>query len=139
MAKLIVAASSEPRAILERILAGHELSCPQTLDEVEKMLREHHFDLIVCTVFFDESRMFDLLRMVKSRPEWKGIPFVCARLRRHVLDARIAREGVAFTCKALGAAAFLDVADFNTDLDSGVRTAIDRLLDPASMQRTISK
>src|SRR5436305_1787477 len=27
-------------------------------------------DLIVCTVFFDESRMFDSLRLAKSKPEW---------------------------------------------------------------------
>src|SRR5256885_14320992 len=79
MAKILVAASSEPRAILERILAGHQLSGPQTMDEAELLLREgHHFDLIVCTVFFDESRMFDLLRLAKSTPEWRRGPLVCA-------------------------------------------------------------
>jgi hypothetical protein len=131
MARILVAASSEPREILDRILAGHELSCPQTLNEAEKMLRERHFDLIVCTVFFDESRMFDLLRMAKSQPGSKAITFVCVRLRQHVLDSRIAREGVAFTCKALGAAAFLDVADYQVDPDRHIRAAIDRLLNPA--------
>jgi hypothetical protein len=128
MAKILVAASSEPRAILKRLLAGHELSCPQTLDEAERMLREQHFDLIVCTIFFDESRMFDLLRLAKSRSDLAGIPFVGVRIRRHILDSRIAREGIAFTCKALGAAAFLDVADYEGDPEPGMRAVIDRLL-----------
>ncbi len=138
MAKILVAASSEPRAILERILAGHELSCAHSLDEAEKMLLEQHFDLIVCTIFFDESRMFDLLRLAKSRSDWAGIPFVCARIRRHILDSRIARESIAFTCKALGAAAFLDVGDYEGDSERSMRAVIDRLLltaaSPTSMQ-----
>src|SRR5204862_6742334 len=86
MAKILVAASSEPRAILDRLLAGHALSCPDTLAQAERLLRDRPFDMIVCTVFFDESRMFDLLRLAKSRPGWERIPFVCVRLRRHVLD-----------------------------------------------------
>lgn len=84
--------------------------------------------MIVCTVLFDESRMFDLLRLAKSNAQWARIPFVCARLRRQVLDAPIAREGVAFTCKALGAAAYLDVADYDADPEREMRAAIERLL-----------
>jgi hypothetical protein len=137
VARILVAASSEPREILERILTGHELSCPRTMDEAEKMLREHQFDLIICTVFFDDSRMFDLLRLAKSLPTCKAVPFVCARLRRHVLDSQIAREGVAFTCRALGAAAFLDVSDYQVPPDRPIRAAVDRLLKtgpPTSIQ-----
>ena len=128
----MVAASSEPRPVLERILAGHELSCPDTLEKAEQLLRQRDFDLIVCTVLFDESRMFDLLRLAKSTPEWRRVPFVCARLRRHVLDAPIAREGVAFTCAALGAAAFLDVADYPADPEREMRAAIEGLLGAVS-------
>ena len=131
MAKILVAASSEPRAVLERILAGHDLSFPDTLEKAEQLLRERDFDLIVCTVFFDESRMFDLLRLAKSTPEWRRVPFVCARLRRHVLAAPVAREGVAFTCAALGAAAFLDVADYPADPEREMRAAFERLLNTA--------
>jgi len=131
VAKILVAASSEPRAALERILAGHDLSCPETLEKAGEMLRSRPFDLIVCTVFFDESRMFDLLRLAKSTPERQSIPFVCARLRQHVLEASIAREAIAFTCKSLGAAAFLDVGNYPypADTDREIRAAIERLLD----------
>lgn len=129
MAKILLAASSEPRAALQRILADHDLSCPETLEKAEQMLRNWHFDLIVCTIFFDESRMFDLLRLAKSTPEWQSIPFVCVRLRKHVLEASIAREAIAFTCNSMGAAAFLDVADYPADIDREMRAAIERLMD----------
>jgi CheY-like chemotaxis protein len=131
MAKILLAASSEPRAALQRILADHDLSCPETLEKAEQMLRNRSFDLIVCTVFFDESRMFDLLRLAKSTPEWQSIPFVCVRLRKHVLEASIAREAIAFTCKSLGAVAFLDVANYQDPADAGreMRAAIERALD----------
>lgn len=129
VANILIAASSDPRAALERILAGHDLSCPETLETAEQMLRDRPFDLIVCTVFFDESRMFDLLRLAKSTPEWQRIPFVCARLRRHVLEASISREAIAFTCKALGASAFVDVANYPTDTDHEMRAEIERFID----------
>src|SRR5688500_14398082 len=85
MARILVAASPEPRAVVERILAGHELACAETMAQAEQLLRERTFDLILCTIVFDESRMFDLLRLAKSRPEWQPIPFVAARVRSHVL------------------------------------------------------
>jgi CheY-like chemotaxis protein len=131
VAKILVAASSEPRAILARMLARHELSCAETLEQAEQLLRERKFDLIVCTVYFDESRMFDLLRLAKETPQWQHIPFVCARLRPHVLESPIALQGVAFTCKALGAAAFLNITDYRVDPEGEMRIAIDRLLGTA--------
>jgi hypothetical protein len=130
MARIMVAASPEPRAILERVLAGHELCCAGTVEQVERHLRDRAVDLIICTIVFDDSRMFDLLRLVKASPEWQRIPFVCARLRPYVLDSSLALEGVAFTCRALGAVAFLDINNNAADPDRGLRTAIERFLPP---------
>jgi hypothetical protein len=132
MAKILVAASPEPRAILERILAGHELCGADAMSQAERFLRERTFDLIICTIVFDESRMFDLLRLAKAAPECQSTPFLCARLRRHILDLPIALEGVAFTCKALGAAAFLDITAYQVDPEREMRDAIERFLDTTS-------
>src|SRR2546421_13049192 len=52
VASILVAASPEPRAILERILAGHELACAETMAQGEQLLRERAFDLIICTIVF---------------------------------------------------------------------------------------
>ena len=136
MAKILVAASPEPRTIVERILAAHELSCAETMPQAEQLLRERTFDLIICTIVFDESKMFDFLRHAKSSPEWQRIPFVCARLRSHILRSPVALEGVAFTCRALGAEAFLDIADYQADPEREMREAIEGFLATASPRET---
>ena len=129
MARILVAASPEPRAIVERILAGHELFFAETLPQAVSMLAEGKFDLIICTIAFDESKMLELLGFAKSTPAWKAIPFVCARVRAHVVRSESARAAVAFTSRHLGAAAFLDVANYPTDAEPGMRQAIEAILE----------
>src|SRR4051812_30424451 len=128
MAKLLIAASTEPGEILARILAGHELVRVDTVAKARQLLARDAFALIVCTVLFDESRMFDLLRFAKSNARCQSTPFVCARLRPHVINSAIALEAVAFTCRELGAVAFLDLADFKKSPQRELRQAIERLL-----------
>ena len=76
--------------------------------------------------------MFDLLRLAKSRPEWQQIPFVCARVRDHVLRSPTALQAAAFTCRTLGGDGFLDIADYRVDPEREMRDAIERLLDTTS-------
>src|SRR5437867_11328865 len=130
MARILVAASQVPSAIVQRILAGHELSCAESMAQAEQLLRERTFDLIICTVVFEASRMFDLLRLAKTTPDWQRIPFVCARVRGHILRSPTAVNGAAFTCGALGAQAFLDIENYALDADPehSMRDAIERLL-----------
>src|SRR4029079_4348345 len=129
LGKILVAASPEPSAILQRILGRHELSCAQTMVQAEQFLGERPFDLIICTIVFDESRMFDFLRLAKSKPEWQRVPFVCARVRGHIIRSLTALKAAALTCQELGAAAFLDIADYQVDPEREMRDAIERLLD----------
>ena len=136
MAKILLAASPEPRAIIERIIAGHDLSCAETMARAEQLLHEATFDLIICTIVFDESRLFDFLRIAKSRPEWHRIPFVCARVRAHIVRSPTALKAAAFTCRELGAAAFLDIADYQVDPEREMRDALERLLDKTSRRDT---
>jgi hypothetical protein len=81
---------------------------------------------------FDESKMFDLVQLAKSTPEWQRIPFVAARVRPHILRSQTALRDAAFTCGALGAEAFLDIADYRVDPERQMREAIERLLDKSS-------
>ena len=128
MATILAAASPEPGVIVKRILAGHELCCAETMAQAEQLLQERTFDLIICTIAFDESRMFDLLRLVKANPEWRPVPFVCARVIADILRSPSALESAAFTCRALGAEVFLDIANYEVDPESQMRHAIERLL-----------
>jgi response regulator RpfG family c-di-GMP phosphodiesterase len=113
------------------MLTGHELVLAESLAQAEQVLSDRKPDLICCTVVFDESRMFDLLRVAKAKPEWRSIPFLCTRVRSHVLRSAAARRNVAFTCGALGAEAFLDLADYKTDPEREMRAAIESFLDDA--------
>jgi hypothetical protein len=132
MGRILLAASPEPRAILERILSGHELSCATTFVRAKQFLGERTFDLIICTIAFDDSMMFEFLQAAKSTPGWQGIPFVCARVRSSILRSPIALQAVQFTCAALGAATFLDIAQYRVNPELEMREAIDRLLDAPS-------
>lgn len=128
MAKILIAASPEPRAILERILAAHDLFCADTMARAEQFLRERTFDLIICTVVFDESKMFDFLRIAKSTSEWQRIPFVCARIRGNILRSQAAQQAAAVTSRELGATAFLNITDYQVDPEREMGDAIERLL-----------
>jgi CheY-like chemotaxis protein len=97
--------------------------------QAEQLLCERTFDLIICTIVFDESKMFDLLRLAKSRPEWQRIPFVCARVRANILRSPTAMEAAAVTCRALGGDAFVDIAEYPVDPEREMRDAIEGLLD----------
>jgi DNA-binding NtrC family response regulator len=127
MAKILLAASAAPRVIMERILEGHEIVRADNIQQAERSLRKSRFDMVVCTVLFDDSRMFDLLRLVKN--EWTNVPFVCARARPHIIHVPVALEAVDVACQALGAAAFLNITDYNRrDPEDGMRKDIEKIL-----------
>lgn len=115
MAKILIAASPEPQAIIRRLLKRHELSCAETMTQGEVLLQDGTFDLILCTIVFDDSRMFEFLRLVKANRKWKRIPFVCLRVRPKTLDYRLAIEGVQIASKVLGATAFLDIDSYRVE------------------------
>jgi len=62
--------------------------------------------MIICTVYFDESRMFDLLRF--AREKFAAIPFVCCRLFEGGLS-RTSTQHLTVAAETLGAAVFIDM------------------------------
>jgi response regulator RpfG family c-di-GMP phosphodiesterase len=79
-----------------------------TVDEARALLTTHRVVLIICNMRFDESRMLDLLRLVKADPATSAIPFLCVRLYKGVLTPLLV-ESVHMACTALGAQAFIDL------------------------------
>jgi len=76
--------------------------------------------------------MFDFLQVAKSRREWQRIPFLCARVRGHILRSPTVLKAAALTCRELGAAAFLDIAEYHLDPEREMRDAIESFLDTTS-------
>jgi hypothetical protein len=113
MYRILLAASPESQEICQRILKNHYLLCVATVPEAQQYLEAGNIDLIICTLVFDDSRMIDLLRLVKEHRKWKHIPFICLRLVSRILDHPNTLEGIQNACEALGAAAFLDIGCYS--------------------------
>ena len=69
-------------------------------------LRDGDVDLVIAGIYFDEIRLFDLLRFV--RHELPGVPVLCARLGDTEVPA-ITLEGISIAATTMGAAAFRDL------------------------------
>jgi hypothetical protein len=102
--RILVAINPEGDRRLAAILHGHELIFVRTLDEAQAVLAAQPFDLAAIGTRFDESRMFDLLRHIRSREKTRGIGVVCFRgiLFRRPGD-KVLVEGLSLGCQALGA------------------------------------
>ena len=103
-----------------------------TMAEAQIALRgPEPFDMVLIGIHFDESRMFDLLRLVKAdRQHWK-VPVICFRGGdRPETQGRLAMQGIELACGALGANALVDVVSYKSenDGDLALRAEVERLL-----------
>ncbi|MEC4723555.1 hypothetical protein RY831_30925 [Noviherbaspirillum sp. CPCC 100848] len=109
-AKLNVLVAEVPEVIplvQEAWRAHFALTFCTSLAEAETLLNKR-FDVIVCGTHFAESKMFDLLRMAKSKPKSQAVPFLCIRVLDGELDGT-AFQGISIATCALGAAGFVDL------------------------------
>jgi CheY-like chemotaxis protein len=104
----VLIAGTQPAIDTAEHLLGSEVDtmAARSLDEALERLAAHP-DLILCNVRFDESRMFDLLKEAKSRPETHDTPFVCFRLAPLPEPWRACIEQAVL---AVGATAFVDLS-----------------------------
>ena len=127
--RILVADVPELDARLAVVLAEHELRFVRTVAEAMRALAQEAFDLLVISVHFDDSRMFDLLREARTEVRNHGIPIVCLREPGLGFTA-ISSHTLEVTCRALDANAFLDLATINDDAqrDAALRAAVEGLL-----------
>jgi CheY-like chemotaxis protein len=77
--RLLVATAEPGYAVLRELFADEaETVFAFTLREAAERLAVGDIDLVLCTIHFDESRMFDLLRHARSAAP--SVPVVCCRL-----------------------------------------------------------
>ena len=104
---MLVAASPEAIEILQNLL-GHEIEIvtSNSIEEAVALLGQN-IHLVICEIYFAESRMFDFLRIAKANPITRNIPFLCFRDTNSSMNL-VVYESLHIACKALGASAFLD-------------------------------
>lgn len=114
--RILVATNPEGQQRLAAILSGHDAVFVHTMAEAQSVLASRPFDLILIGTRFDESRMFELVRHVKSDEKLAGTCVVCFRgiLGRHPKETVVV-EGLVLGCQALGAASFHDFIDYPDD------------------------
>jgi hypothetical protein len=108
MRQILVADVSAGLATIRNVLGVDvDLVHATTIFQATKLLRQET-DMILCGIHFDESRMFDLLRVVKADIQYRKIPFLCFRDLESDLE-RTLFESLEISCKALGAEKFVDL------------------------------
>jgi CheY-like chemotaxis protein len=102
-------------AILERAASYREA--------VARLKENDDIDLVICGIYFDEIRMFDLLRYV--RHELPGLPVLCARLGDTEVPP-VTLEATSIAATTMGAAAFLNLPIIRAGaaLDQEFRSAV---------------
>ena len=124
--KVLVADVPEAHVRLAAVLNGAELRFAQTLGDAQRALAHEDFDLLIAGVHFDESRMFDLLRAVRSGRRNRQVPILCVRTRRLAL-ATLTPQALEITIKALNGNAYVDLTGFADD--EGGNAAVRQLLE----------
>ena len=114
---------------LERILAGHRLTIPHSVEEAKLELERQEFHMVILGVLFDESRMFELLRLVRTFDKNRLTPVVCMLATESRLSA-VAIEGLDHAVKAMLANAFVNLNKFPDDQEGNarVRRIVDYLI-----------
>jgi DNA-binding NtrC family response regulator len=80
------------------LLAGHEVTTARTIAQARSALQKGEFGLLVVGATFDDSRMFDLVREIRSEARYDGLRVVCIVPTRTLAPA----------CEALRAEAVLE-------------------------------
>jgi CheY-like chemotaxis protein len=106
--RVLVAGTPLAIETLQRVVGRDvQIVAAHSVDEALERLKMPA-DAIVCSVMFNESRMFDFLTRLRGMPQAPDVPIICCR----TLDAplSVARyRAIALASEALGAAVFIDM------------------------------
>lgn len=128
MKKILVADVPQMDVRYAVALAGWESVFARTMAEARDALAGTRFDLVAIGVYFDDSRMFDLVRSVRSDAKHTGVPIVCVRGNSGFTAVRT--RTLELTVKALAANEFMDLPNFGDDEagNAALRETVGRLL-----------
>jgi hypothetical protein len=139
---LLIAVSPQDIQLVHDVL-GEEfnlLVC-HSFQDAETLLAKD-ISLVTCGVHFDQGRMFDLLRLVRSRPHLHDVPFLLA-LGREVRYSPAILQGIETAAESLGATAFINMLELVSSMGKeeayeDMRRTVRRLLHLNSLNQSIS-
>ena len=127
--KILIAVTPHTAERMKLVLRGHLVVEMHTVEEAKEALQAHEQAAIVLGVNFDESRMFELLRLVRTYDCNRTTPVLCV-LDRDSRLSDVAVEGLDHAVKAMLANAFLNLQKFPDDDegDARLRRIVDYLI-----------
>lgn len=129
MSRILMAATAADETAMEAVLGDkHEFISVHVLSEALAKLNNESFDLVMVSVHFDQSRMFDLLREL-HQARYDDTPVICFCMRDTTLT-RAAFESIEVASKALGAWMYLDREKYSDmeNPDDELRRIVERCL-----------
>jgi hypothetical protein len=116
--RILIAAGPEGEQLARKALNGHDLHFASSLSHAKELLRDSEvdslslFDLIVAGVYFDDSRMFELLQYVRSVDHFDKLPFLVIKPRESELDGyKMPSPATKNTLQILGACDYVQLHD----------------------------
>jgi DNA-binding response OmpR family regulator len=102
MSHVLLADTANGAIVFDRILRGHDCVMVSTLRDAEANLESIEFELIVVSLHFDESKMFELMRLARSSQKNATTPIVCICSRRTQMS-QLMHQNLEVITKAMGA------------------------------------
>jgi len=107
-ARILIATADQGAERLLRLLGPeHSIVRADSVDKAIVAAQTEIFDLIICGVDFDQSRMFELLRAVKRNGHLKPKPFICFRHSQSALG-KASETGLLTAARVAGATCYLN-------------------------------
>lgn len=106
--KVLAAMRQEGVVAVERALGRYVEVVPAYAfeDAVKRLDERSDINLVLCGMYFAETRMFDLLRLVKDKHP--RVPVVCCRIGQSEVP-QVTLEAVSIAAKSVGARDFVDL------------------------------
>jgi response regulator of citrate/malate metabolism len=95
------------------VFAGSRVLHVRTMSEAHTVLETQRCDLVVVGVYFDDSRMFDLVRVIRNDEIHNEVPIVCVRGSPGF--TAVTTRTLEMAVKALSADAFVDLLHFDDE------------------------
>ena len=130
---ILVAAVPIAAARLRSILPSDRVLCAASYHEARQQLSRERYALAILGVYFDESRMFDLLSFARTSATNRDTPVVCVLGIRGRLSDVVVRS-LEHTINSMPLAAFLNLAAIPDDAggNASVRRFLDSYLLPSA-------
>jgi DNA-binding response OmpR family regulator len=124
--KILVADVPQMDARYAAALEGWDLTFVRPLGEARAALAAARHDLVAIGVYFDDSQMFDLVRVLRAQRKHREVPIICVRGRPGFTT--VSSRTLALSVQAAGAE-FVDLPDSDDSAaNAALRGAVERHL-----------